>query len=332
MLVLAYAYHSEAAYSCEITKGEKFEPVNGKDAKLDFPCKFNAIRQKCGPWEVRISPGNIYIPPRYILNTVWVEVSKGDDNNTKYWEGRTYTKTAVKYINDAGDVREPFAKKEGNLNTEDVFNYSKSQGDVTATAVDGSFSITFGPYDPEGSKHRNVAMKFTCNTNDAPSGFPDTLCGGFDAKEVDVRAAELGFKTGSKLKADQRDKTYYYTAFTDLTTDQSPNPTCRLVAETMVNECASDAKRVEAINRCYTILYSKPHRECATKFSCNIIDVFYNCVKTVCSDFKDKVSCEALGEAIDMCRAFPDLSEQVATCYKGMFIPINPNSAYYKRK
>nr|KAG5703958.1 hypothetical protein BaRGS_020555 [Batillaria attramentaria] len=99
----------------------------------------------------------------------------------------------------------------------------------------------------------------------------------------------------------------------------------------MVNVCPDDAKRKEAIEKCYMILYSKPHRECATKYSCDIMDVFTNCIKFVCSDFQDDEACEAVGAAIDMCRPFPGLSDEIKKCYKDLFIVIDPNSKFYRK-
>ena len=49
---------------------------------------------------------------------------------------------------------------------------------------------------------------------------------------------------------------------------------CAVASDVFVNGCPSDEKRIEAIKVCHTILYSQPHRECATRFSCGIIDVF----------------------------------------------------------
>nr|KAG5703957.1 hypothetical protein BaRGS_020554 [Batillaria attramentaria] len=218
-----------------VLNGNKLVPNGGKAAKLDMPCKYVAVKQQCGGYFVKVTPGSIYVAPRFFTSTVWVEVRDAQGNS---WEGRTATKIAAKYINDAGTARKAFVKVKGNLATDSVLTFSKTDNDITATATDGSFSVTFGPYDPTGSRHRNVDFTFTCNADDTPPAFPEQICGGEyqryichfylynflnrGQEDVQYMAEELGFKPGQKFKPHMRDQTYYYAIFTDVETDQTP--------------------------------------------------------------------------------------------------------------
>nr|KAG5703960.1 hypothetical protein BaRGS_020557 [Batillaria attramentaria] len=195
------------------------------------------------------------------------------------------------FINDAGETRDAFNKKDGNIETDDLFDFSKTKNSIVARAKDGSFDIVFGPFDPVGSKHRNAAFVFRCREDDVPPAFPAQICGGEDEKDVQYMAEELGIKPGKKFKPHMRDQTYYYAIFTDPDLDQTPNPKCGEARDTMLNVCPDDAKRKEAIENCYMILYSKPHRQCATKYSCDLMDVFAACIKFVCSDYTDMEAC-----------------------------------------
>nr|KAG5703962.1 hypothetical protein BaRGS_020559 [Batillaria attramentaria] len=315
---------AQAENTCQVKLGNSLTSNGGKAGKLEVPCKYGAVRQQCGDYFVRLTPGNVYIN-RYFINTVWLEVRTKDGRE---WRGRTSTDQpslpSLQFINDAGDVREAFQMKQpSDYETDDLFDFTKTENDITATVKDGSFSVTFGPFDPTGSKHRNVGLTFTCTRDDSPPEFPIQICGGEDPKDVQYMAEELGFKPNDKFKPHMRDQTYYYAIFTDPDLDQTP--------DTMLNVCPDGAKRKEAIENCYMILYSKPHRKCATKYSCELIDVFANCVKFVCSDYKDEVACQAVAEAIDMCRNFPGLSDRIleAKCYTG-FIVLDSNSTVYK--
>ncbi|KAK7492980.1 hypothetical protein BaRGS_00015710, partial [Batillaria attramentaria] len=261
---------AHAGNTCEVKLGNKLVPNGGKRAKLDVPCKYPAVRQQCGDYFVRATPGNVYVN-RYFVNTLWVAVKHKDGN---YWEGRTSSKIAAKFINDAGETRDAFNKKNGSIEADDLFDFSKTETSIMAKAKDDSFDITFAPFDPLGDKHRNVAFVFRCHKDDVPPAFPAQICGGEDKKDVQYMAEELGFKPGKKFKPHMRDQTYYYAIFTDPDLDQTPTPKCGEARDTMLNVCPDDAKRKEAIENCYMILYSKPHRQCATKYSCALIDIF----------------------------------------------------------
>lgn len=327
LLALAFATYAQAKNTCEVQAGTNQLVTNGgKPASLDFPCKYAAVRQQCGNYHVRISPGNVYVSPRFFINTIWVEVSH---TSGKDWEGRTSSKIAAKYINDAGITREALIKKAGSYSTNSLFTISKGKSDFTAAAHDGAFSITFGPYDAVGALHNNVHFKFTCNIDGPLLPFPNQICGGDDPKDVQYVAEALQFKTGQNFKSDTRDKTYYFAVFNDTSTDQSPTPKCQEAVDTFVNVCPNDAKRVEAIEVCHTILYSLPHRECAIRFSCAVIDVFASCLKFVCSDYKDKDACQEVGDAIDMCRDYPGLTGKIQGCYIDLFVNVDKNSVVY---
>jgi len=320
LLVLAVAidFQADAVNTCKISKGNKLITNSGQGAKMDHPCRYAAVKQRCGNNFIVVSPSNVYIDGRFFVNTIYLQLR--NVNTGKMWGGFTTNKLAAKYINNAGPS--PIKKNKGILHTGALFNFKKTKSDITVEAKDGSFSLTFGPYDPTGNKHRNADFRFTCNENDAPAAFPDQICGSADKQEVALEAERLGFKTGKQFKSEARDKTYFYHIFTNTDIDQTPNPRCAEVADTMQNVCPDDAKRVEAIEVCHSILYSKPHRRCATQYSCDIIDVYADCVKFVCSNYQDQAACDSVGESIDMCREYPGLSEKVGKCYNDLFIEL----------
>lgn len=329
VLLLALAYAAEAARKCSLDNGNQLVPFSGGKGKMDVPCKYPVLRQQCGEYFIRVTPGSVYVR-RYFINTVWFKVEK----NGKSWEARTSSKIAVKFINDTIGLRDAFHQKSGDLNPDEEFDFTKTGTNLTIAAKDGSFSFTFGPYDPLGTKHKNVGFEFTCNREDPASGFPEQFCGGDTDEDLKRKADALGYfkcknlpeKCNGVLKDDPEVKTYYFHLFTDDTIDQTPSPKCALATNYLINGCKNDTQRADAIEKCYRILYSSGHRKCATMFSCELMDVFSSCINFVCTG--NDTACYEVASAIDNCRDFKGLSSliQEAGCYKG-FLPLPPQNS-----
>ena len=74
----------------------------------------------------------------------------------------------------------PFRKKEGTLETSDVFNYGdvNEDNEVSITEKNNQFKITFGLYEIDGDWHKSSAFKFECYSNIfVPTNYPAQLCG-----------------------------------------------------------------------------------------------------------------------------------------------------------
>lgn len=311
---------------CRMDKGKDLIAINYETFALEFPCRYNFVRQTCGDYDVSITNGNAYVHPFYFLNSISVSVKKGNET----WEGHTDNELSRKFIlDDAGD---PFSKDRGSMESLDLFNYDKhagdyfgddgviDYGDFLATTKDGALRILFKPYFSNGAGYVGISMFFYCFVPNDPPAFPAQLCGGRDEGEIQTEATKLGLLRYGLYTLVSRDTTVYYHVFTDSTVDQSSERKCGQVVDTMNNVCPNDTQRVEAINRCFRILKSPKHRLCVTRSNSELIDVFYECVKFVCSDFTDKSVCKALGDYIDTCPNFPGLTIKVKECYKGLSV------------
>ncbi|XP_076462134.1 uncharacterized protein LOC143294642 [Babylonia areolata] len=283
-----------------------------KEATL-MPCKYHAVRQQCGKYMVTLTPGNVYLHPKYRLDSLWLglrETGKGG----KRWEGRTDNKIAVKYFNGwKGDL---FNKKDGNLGTEDVLRFGRDCSKTWVEAKNGDFKVTFVPWDPENKDFPMSQWSFECRAKGfTPSGYPQQVCGGEDDQEVAARTKELGLES--------REQTIFYDVFTNKAIRQM-NPKCVNATRIMTEECNDKQKR-EAMITCTQILASYKHTKCVTKYSCDPMDTFLDCVDWVCSGYKNDDACERVGRTIDLCRKFKagGLSEKVdkAKCFKD-FLPI----------
>ena len=71
-----------------------------------MPCKYHAVKQVCGDYDILLSPGNRYLFPKYRLDTLWLGI-KNASNPEQFWEGRTTNKLAVKVTFDK-EVRHLF--------------------------------------------------------------------------------------------------------------------------------------------------------------------------------------------------------------------------------
>lgn len=293
---------------------------------LNFPCKYNFVDAQCADYTVSIVLGNVYRDPFFIVDTAWIRVERGDD----FWEGRTSNNITFEFFN--GNAKEPFVKEGGNLKTSDLFQtetYTKHAGEASyrffkARSTDqyGYIAVEFWPFH-ESLPERGTILSFNCYSYKFyyPSALPGPICGtvSYDGTEIHAEADRLGFSENGMYDLVARDKTFCYEVFTDSTIDQSPDKTCGAVVNTMNNVCPNDAKRVEAINLCYGILYNKQYRGCvyhnAEKASSELIDVFYQCVELVCSGFTNQTACQALGDYIDTCPNSPGLTNKVQECY-----------------
>nr|KAG5703956.1 hypothetical protein BaRGS_020553 [Batillaria attramentaria] len=199
----------------------------------------------------------------------------------------------------------PFAKIDGSKETEELFSFSKTRKEVKIAEKKGAFHVSFGPYDPEEG-FKSSSWEFACFGPGKMqlTQYPTQICG----DGIAARRDELGFK--DKIQA------FFYDVFTNRDIAQT-NPKCKEATDIMTKDCSDEGKK-DAITRCYKIMDSDAHAKCANKFSCDIMDVFVDCVRFVCSSFSDTAACNRIGSSIDLCREFPGLSDKVdeANCYK----------------
>ncbi|KAK7107461.1 uncharacterized protein [Littorina saxatilis] len=311
LLILSMVAATFASHACQ-GNGKMLQQFNGRKESTAMPCKYHAVRTKCGKYFVNLTPGNIFVHPKYRLNTLWLGVRELDTD--KEWEGRTDNKVAVKFFN--GWKSELFNKKDGVLNTEDVLTFSKDAMGTHATAKNGDFKVTFVPWDPENDNFPLSKWRFECNADDfEPASYPDQVCGSADKRETVERTEMLGF--------DERTQTVFHDVFTNTNITQT-NPKCAN-ATMMLTEMCTEQQRKTAIITCGQILSSLKHTKCLTKYTCDPMDVFVDCIDWVCSDFSDDAACERVGMGIDMCRTFRDgnltMRVENAKCYTE-FLPI----------
>ncbi|KAL8616771.1 hypothetical protein ACOMHN_017808 [Nucella lapillus] len=124
-----------------------------------------------------------------------------------------------------------------------------------------------------------------------------------------------------ELGLDDRTQFIYYDVFTNTGLTQT-NPKCSAATDIMTLDCTEEQRR-QAMVTCTQILSSYQHTKCLTKYNCDPMDVFVDCLQWTCSNFTDTSACERIGEGIHMCRNFKDLTERVenANCYT-QFLPI----------
>ena len=74
--------------------GRHVRQFNGRKEAVKLPCKYHAVRQNCGKYYINLTPGNIYLAPKYRLDSLWLGVLDLDTGDK--WEGRTDNKLSVK--------------------------------------------------------------------------------------------------------------------------------------------------------------------------------------------------------------------------------------------
>lgn len=279
---------------------------NGRRDEMFMPCKYDAIRQQCGSYKINVSPGNVYLQPKYRMDTLWLSLT--DTATGDFWAGRTDNKLAIKYFN--GWKPALFNQKQGNVNTSSVLSFGIDGKYAYAEALNGDFKLSFTPWDPTNSDFNQAEWTFTCNAPDfMPIGFSSQVCGGVEARESAKRRDELGLKNRVQL--------IHYDVFTNEQIVQT-NPKCANATRLMTQVCTED-QRIEAVKTCGQILSSSGHTQCITKYSCDPMDAFTDCIDWVCSGYTDDFACERLGQSMDLCRTFRenDLTAKVdnAKCF-----------------
>ncbi|KAK7107457.1 uncharacterized protein [Littorina saxatilis] len=325
ILIAVFVTVAEGANKCAIQDGHDLEQFSKRTLKMMVPCKYNAVLQQCGPYKVTVTPGQRWLYPTYIIDSVWIAVENTETGHT--WEGRSSNKLAALYIVKGEEGgRSPISKKEGDYNTEDLFTITSTTKDVTIAEKKGVFSITVGPFDFNGNKNRDSRMEFVCNAEDELEEYPKQFCGSKEGKEIKVRTEKL-FINKKRI-----DLTIMHDVFTDTSVVQT-NPLCKESVRILTQDCANETERAEAIKTCHHILDSNGHTECVVKFACDPMDVFKNCLQYACSGYTDEDACERVGQAIDMCREFPELTPKVkeANCYKDL-LTAEDNPYYVSKK
>ncbi|XP_076441899.1 uncharacterized protein LOC143280960 [Babylonia areolata] len=302
-----------AEYTCEqLDSNTNIIPFNnGKKAMFAVPCKYNAVRQKCGDHIINVSPGFISIGKHYRLDTVWLGVKTGDAE----WEGRTTNKKAVKFLN--GNSTELYAKMtDTGPETSDVVNFTVEKKATVATALDGSFKVVFGPWDPDRKDFKKSFWSFSCLTNEpfVMSPYPQQVCGD-NARDV---------YSGSDFASQSDMFLFHVFNETDAKIKQMDG-LCLQAETTFQTTCQNDDRRKDAILTCGQILAEKLCRNCVTKYACSPMQVFVACLDWACSGYTNQTACAIVGASIDLCRTFTtgNLTQKMedAKCYKE-FIPI----------
>ncbi|XP_025090485.1 uncharacterized protein LOC112561876 [Pomacea canaliculata] len=184
-----------------------------------------------------------------------------------------------------------------------------------------TFSFEFGFYQVAGDRQSSSDWKFICNDDSAVlNPYPAQLCGDGKLKVVRDRTKSI------PLFSDDTE-TVIYDVFSnpDITQYDQKEPSCEEAQFHLTKTCPDDAARQLAVSYCWPIVGSLGHRNCLSKYTYDIAEIFAACVEWACSGFpkpgadKDK-NCNALAEAIDDCRRFPGLKEKIdeSKCYTGL--------------
>ncbi|PVD26732.1 hypothetical protein C0Q70_14410 [Pomacea canaliculata] len=316
----------QTEYVCYGELGHYLYQFSGDKVKVEFPCKFNAIRnQVCGDYQITFTPGNAWNGVRYLTYSAWLGVTRLSDD--KAWYGRTTIKIAGQYVKEmqcqGSTNRQPYNKKGGDLELADIFDVSiASDGlSVIVTEKNNVFSLEFGLYEVSGDRQSSSDWKFICNAaNVKLVPYPQQLCGNGTNNYVRKRTDKM-----SIIKDEEA--AVIYDVFTNPTITQydTINPLCEEAQGYIINSCVNDTAREEAVALCWRTVGSAGHRQCLSKYTYDPMQVFTKCVDWACSGFpspaKDiKKNCNALAEAVDDCREFPGLKTKIdkAHCYSGL--------------
>jgi len=291
-LLLSVTIAVASANTC-IGSGRVVRQFSGRRDELFMPCKYDAVKQRCGKYDVKLTPGNIYMQPKFRMDSLWLAVT--DTETGEVWAGRSTNKIAVKYYR--GWSTELFNQKGGSMATEDLLVFGTEGNYGFAEAVNGDFRVSFMPWDPENKDFNQASWVFACNApNFVPSGFAKQVCGGSDPRESAEKRNEMGLNSRIQL--------IQYNIFTNTDIVQT-NSQCANVTRLMTQVCTEE-QRKDAVMTCGEMLSSRKHTKCITKYACDPMEAFKDCVEWVCSDYQDDLACERLGEAMDMCRTFKE--------------------------
>jgi len=314
VLILAShtVYVHAKAVSCYTNRGENLIQFNTKNQDLMIPCKYNALKaQQCGKWKITLSPGNIWMYPKYQLDTLhmFFENDKGD-----FWEGRITNKLAVHWL--ANPKGEPVATRDGNIKKLKKFFRFKKDKKATVTIADkkNEFKISFTPWDPSArAKFPNSEWRFDCNVDGVKlNPFPDQMCGNETRNVVeDIAKQQFGLGTNFQNLA------LLFATFTNPEIAHT-DPMCSAATDVMVKKCSNDQQRMNVIKNCQPILGIKNHAECISAGeACTPMETFLACVKWGCTDFsrKEKDLCYDVATQIDMCAVISNGGNLTARVY-----------------
>ncbi|KAK7108794.1 hypothetical protein V1264_016461 [Littorina saxatilis] len=292
------------ANTCLLRKGKKLRTFGNTNERVKIPCKYHAISAtRCGNYKVTVTPGNAIEADkdkRYIVKTMYVGVERISDGMK--WEGRSDLKIAEKYLDGAKDA--PFIKKDGALNTSEVFNFGPTTQDdqVTLIAKDGSFHVIFSLYEAGSTWQKRSGFQFDCLSADfEPSDYPDQLCGNGTKHEAATFKSDNGFQ-------DRRQATTFYNVFMNQGLAQTDSD-CKTTADTMAKKC--DGFEYEAAQKCWKIVGRKRFQKCITQNLETPESAMRHCVEYVCSNYTDPNSCHALSDELDGCQNLVGISERV---------------------
>ncbi|KAL8606754.1 hypothetical protein ACOMHN_049583 [Nucella lapillus] len=337
LVVCAVAASAGAANTCEGRYNDKIKLFNNQTVYLALPCKYWALKsQKCGPYRLTLSPGNVWLGKMYRTNTIWLSVYKYGDSSV-YWDGRLTNKQVVKYINVYGTAneRELFTKKNGNLATKNLFNQGLDDYGPYVEDKGKNFRISFSPWDPRRAatevKYRHSTFKFTCNTDDALEPYPKQICGN-TTKEVIANRGRNDFNLKGSGNDLRELLTIYYDVFTNTDVVQVDDKCIEAVSIINSTNCTTQERTMKVIATCGEILGEIKHTTCVTAYSCDPMDIFNACLKWGCSGAEGfekeyEEECQICGEGTDLCPTFQSVYGnltghiQSAKCYKD-FLPI----------
>ncbi|XP_025098507.1 uncharacterized protein LOC112566502 [Pomacea canaliculata] len=321
-----------AAFTCRSEFGNRLVQFNDYRARVELPCKYNAIKgQQCGDYIINVTPGITYNGVDYLSATAWLGVKRISDG--KFIEFRTSYKIAGKYLTElqceGSTTLLPIVKKDGDLEFTDIFNYTPEDDllGVIFTEKQNTWSFSFGLYEFKGSRFKSSDWSFTCNDDSVPLvPYPEQLCG-------NTTKSILKDRTASFTQWSEDEATITYDVFSNpvITQYEKIEDFCQVSQDKLVNLCPDDAARQKTIAACWKILGEKGHRKCLTKYTFSPIEIFANCIDWMCqgAPAKDPTkSCDKVAEAIDDCREFPGLTSLVkeSKCYSGLSYRLKDDS------
>ncbi|GLS81919.1 hypothetical protein GCM10007893_27660 [Paracoccus marinus] len=271
------------------------------------------------------------------MTTVWLSIYSDDAN----FEIRTSNKIVIKFLDANGKGRSLFQDANSNTQSEDKFyelfeeTISTKDGVKWAhlKARNGDFTFSMTPWHPRESSYQEAMFRFECSSEDMLYPFTTQMCGnGSKSHLSDLTTATSG-ETPFNLPDKFENLVVLYHIFKSHLVQQT-NEKCQEAVNIFRDTCDTFDKTLRALKHCHEILTSASHTLCVTRFSCDPMDVFNNCMKWGCmgegfvaNTDAEKEVCFALGEGIDLCPDFVSTSLDVnltrrliqSKCYKEYF-------------
>ncbi|PVD28987.1 hypothetical protein C0Q70_11584 [Pomacea canaliculata] len=290
LLFSALVFSAQAQFKCGLQRGKRITLFSGTMERLKFPCKYNAVRQQCGPYFINLTPGSdIRMDTgEYYEGTMWASIAL--IKTGQKWEGRTSVKIASKYINDTV-TRRPFHTKNRGLDITSIATFEKNDeaNSVSLREKNNVFTITFGAYQEGGLKNKVSGWEFVCNDPSAVlAPYPTQVCGNLTEDNLKAIRLELDFR--------QDNQVLMLNVFNDTSITQTDED-CKNVQREFVS--ASQADREAAMRECFPIVFYGKIYKPMIKDNFRPAKVLRNCVTFVVSGYTDDASCEYLAEALD---------------------------------